>query len=245
MEQLKLSSESLADPARLLALDEVALDFTEATGRELFWLWESPRSWVVIGLGQAIATEANLETCEREGVSVFRRCSGGGAVVQGPGCLNYAVTLRLDRDPALAAVTTTNTWVMERLRRAIQRETANEIAVQGHTDLAFRDGTAWRKFSGNAQRRRRSALLFHGTMLHAFDLSRIADCLRHPSAEPGYRAGRSHLEFVANLPVGGEALKAALRQCWAPVAMADDLPWEEVETLAERRYRSAEWNRRR
>lgn len=245
MEHLELMDERLADPARLLALDEVALDFTEATGRELFWLWESPRPWVVIGLGQAIATEANLGACEREGVSVFRRCSGGGAVVQGPGCLNYAVTLRVDRDPALGAVTTTNAWVMERLRQTIQGQTAREIAVHGHTDLAFRDGTAWRKFSGNAQRRRRSALLFHGTMLHAFDLSRIADCLRHPSAEPGYRAGRSHLEFVANLPVGGEALKAALRQCWAPVAMTDDLPWEEVETLAERRYRSAEWNRRR
>ena len=208
MEQLELTAEHLADPARLLALDEVALDFTEATGRELLWLWESPHSWVVVGLGQAVAVETNWEFCRQSGISIFRRCSGGGAVVQGPGCLNYAVTLRVERDPALGAVTTTNSWIMERLRLAIQAQSANEIAVHGHTDLAFRDGVNWRKFSGNAQRRRRSALLFHGTMLHAFDLSQITDCLRHPSAEPDYRAGRSHREFVANLPLAGEIGRA-------------------------------------
>lgn len=245
MELLALTAEHLADPARLLALDEVALDFTEATGRELFWLWESPHPWVVVGLGQAVAVEANLESCRQSGISVFRRCSGGGAVVQGPGCLCYAVTLRVERDPALGAVTTTNSWIMERLCRAIQGQSANEIAVHGHTDLAFRDGVNWRKFSGNAQRRRRSALLFHGTMLHAFDLSRITDCLRHPSAEPDYRAGRSHREFVANLPVGGETLKTVLVECWAAEAVAHGFPWADVETLAERRYRTADWNFRR
>jgi len=245
MEQLELTTEILADPARLLALDEVAVDFTEATGRELLWLWESPRPWVVVGLGQAVTVEVNWDFCRQRETPVLRRCSGGGAVVQGPGCLNYAVTLRMDRDPALGAVTTTNAWVMERLRRVIQGQSAYEIAVQGHTDLAFRDGVDWRKFSGNAQRRRRSALLFHGTMLHAFDLSQIADCLRHPSAEPSYRAGRSHREFVANLPVGGKTLKAVLTECWATGAVAGDFPWKDVETLAERRYRSADWNLRR
>lgn len=245
MEQLDLTSELLADPARLLALDEVALEFTEATGRELVWFWESTRSWVVIGLGQAIALEANLEACEQERVPVYRRCSGGGAVIQGPGCLNYAVTLRLDRDSALSQVTSTNSWVMERLRQGIQRQSSAEIAVQGHTDLSFRDGSVWRKFSGNAQRRRRSALLFHGTLLHAFDLSRIATCLRHPSAEPGYRAGRTHLEFVANLPVGGEVLRTALRESWSPQGTSADFPWAKVTRLADERYRTDVWNRRR
>src|SRR5204863_6569004 len=109
-----------------------------------------------------------------------RRCSGGGAVLQGPGCLNYSLVLRLDSHPALHTVTGTNRFVMERNRAALEsfliRGTPpqealfsksdignwkSEIAVRGHTDLALGD----HKFSGNAQRRRRRAVLFHGTFL--------------------------------------------------------------------------------
>ena len=55
------------------------------------------------------------------------------------------------------------------------------------------------KFSGNAQRRRRHALVFHGTILYGFDLSLIDALLKFPSAQPEYRASRSHSEFVRNI----------------------------------------------
>lgn len=245
MEHLIPEAAAVADPARCLALDEVALDFTEDTGRELFWTWESRQPWVVVGLGQSVDQEVESEFCRPAGIEVFRRCSGGGAVVQGPGCLNYAVTLAMDRAPELASVTTTNSWVMARLRMALKRVVEGEIAIQGHTDLAWLVGGVWRKFSGNAQRRRRRALLFHGTLLHTFDLSLIDRCLRHPSAEPAYRAGRSHAGFVTNLEVPPSVLCESLISGWEASRPAKDFPMERVDALAATRYRLREWNYRK
>lgn len=245
MEHLIPEATDVAEPARCLALDEVALDFTEETGRELFWTWESPRPWVVVGLGQCVAQEVEVESCQRAGFEVFRRCSGGGAVVQGPGCLNYAVTLVMDRAPELSSVTTTNLWVMSRLRAALQRVVDGEIAIHGHTDLARNVDGGWQKFSGNAQRRRRRALLFHGTLLHAFDLSLLDRCLRHPSVEPAYRAGRSHAGFVTNLAVSAAELRESLRAAWPVEGPVGDFPLERVGEVAAARYRLQEWNHRK
>src|ERR1019366_3694638 len=84
------------------------------------------------------------------------------------------------------------------------------ITFDGHTDLAV-DG---RKFSGNSQRRKRTHLLFHGTFLLSFDLGLISKLLRHPAREPGYRARRTHAEFITNLDLAATAVKEALRQAW-------------------------------
>ena len=68
------------------------------------------------------------------------------------------------------------------------------------------------KFSGNAQRRRRHALVFHGTILYGFDLSLIDALLKFPSAQPEYRASRSHSEFVRNISAAPAQVKQALQQ---------------------------------
>lgn len=244
MEHLELPSARWS-PAELLATDEVALDFTEQTGRELFWTWESPSSWVVVGLGQSVAREVNLTACGAAGIPVFRRCSGGGTVVQGPGCLNYAVTLRIDSSPELAGITGTNRWVMNRQRQALQQLVAHPIEVCGHTDLAIRHSGRLLKFSGNAQRRRRTALLFHGTILHSFELALLGRCLLHPTAEPDYRGGRSHADFVTNLGLPPAELVSALRRAWAVSAVRVSLPDKAVTDLAETRFARDEWTFRR
>lgn len=232
-------------PAELLAADEVALDFTEQTGRELFWTWESPSPWAVVGLGQSVAREVNLAACGTAGIPVFRRCSGGGAVIQGPGCLNYAVTLLIDHNPELAGITGTNRWVMNRQREALQPLVGQPIEVCGHTDLAVRQSGRLLKFSGNAQRRRRTALLFHGTILHAFDLSLLGRCLLHPTAEPEYRDGRPHGDFVTKLGLPRGELVTALRRAWAVSEVSVALAPHAVTDLAETRFARHEWVFRR
>ncbi len=244
MECLELPFACLT-PAELLALDEVALDFTERTGRELFWTWEAATPWVVVGLGQSVSREVNLDACKAENIPVFRRCSGGGTVIQGPGCLNYAVTLRVDRDPELASITGTNRWIMNRQREALEPVVDRPIKVSGHTDLALEAAAGQRKFSGNAQRRRRTSLLFHGTILNSFDLSLLERFLPHPSAEPEYRAGRRHSEFVTNLAVEPAAIEVALRAAWGALSPTDAIPVPAVADLAAARYARPDWIFRR
>jgi len=230
-------------PPHLLALDEAALDHVEEHGGPgLMWFWESDKHWIVVGYGQSIAREVHLEPCRRDGVGIYRRCSGGGTVVQGPGCLNYGLALPLEADPELGSIPGANRWIMERQQRAMATLLHGIVTVEGHTDLAL-DG---RKFSGNAQRRKRRALLFHGTFLCQFDLSHIARWLAFPSAQPGYRSSRDHLEFVTNIGLAAEPIRNALGNEWR--GLVTELPGDvhaRIPTLLEIRYARRDWHESR
>lgn len=229
-------------PAEPLAWDEAFLDRAESgEGGEALWFWESPTPCVVLGYGQQGAVEADLEACEHHGVPVLRRCSGGGAVLQGPGCWNYGLVLRVPESGPLASITGANTWIMERNRSLLQDLLGRTVTVEGHTDLAV----AGRKCSGNAQRRKRQHLLFHGTVLHGFPLSLIPRFLRFPSAQPEYRQGRNHLEFVCNVPVSVETLQRAWIQGWGAQPARSGFPVDRVQSAMESRYGTPEWHARR
>ena len=153
---MKLLDLTLSTPAENLACDEALLDVCDEHGGETLRFWESPVPFVVVGYGNRVVSEVNVEECQRRSIPILRRCSGGGTVVQGPGCLNYNLTLRWDETGPLASVTATNQFIMQRNRSALEQLLGVEVSVQGHTDLAFREASSssWMKFSGNAQRRR-------------------------------------------------------------------------------------------
>lgn len=254
-------------PAENLACDEALLDVCEERGEETLRFWESPAPFVVVGYGNRVASEVNVEECQRRAIPILRRCSGGGTVVQGPGCLNYNLVLRWDETGPLASVTATNQFIMERNRAALAQLLGGEVSVQGHTDLAFRqvESSEWRvegrssahhsprstlnplwlKFSGNAQRRRRRALVFHGTILHAFDLPLLDALLNFPSAQPDYRADRRHTEFVRNIPAAHGPIRAALSAAWGAGDSCTEIPRARIEQLCREQYANAAWNLRR
>ena len=242
---MKLLDLTLEKPVGNLACDEALLDLCEEEGVEVLRFWESREHFVVVGYGNQIEREANVEECRRRGVPILRRCTGGGTVVQGPGCLNYSVTLRVPEDGLLATVTGTNSFVMERNREAMETLLDERIAIQGHTDLAFEHQTGWLKFSGNAQRRRRQALLFHGTILYDFDVPLIGELLHFPSMQPEYRANRSHAEFVGNVPASRSALCDGLRNAWQARGAFTSLPVQRMEQLRREHYENDAWNLRR
>ena len=167
-------------------------------------------------------------------------------MVQGPGCLNYNLVLRIDQHPPLAGLTETNRFVMERHRSVVERllgTNAGAVTFDGHTDLAL-DG---RKFSGNAQRRKRRYVLFHGCFLLAADLDLITALLPLPSREPAYRQNRPHTEFLVNLPVTATDLKQALAEEWGADTAMDDsaYPLALTRQLVDEKYNRPEWNQRR
>jgi len=68
-----------------------------------------------------------------------------------------------------------------------------------------------KKFSGNAQHRRRNHILHHGTILYDFDLSLIEKYLPLPPQIPDYRRGRRHIEFVTNIAKRPEDIKQSIK----------------------------------
>lgn len=245
---LQLLDVSFASPARNLACDEALLDELEAGhGAPTLRFWESPEPFVVVGYANKLATEVNVEACNRLNVPMLRRSSGGGAVVQGYGCLNYNLTLPITDETA--NITDTNCFVMRRLRDAFSKLLGgSDVQIQGHTDLTIpatgKDGgpASRLKFSGNAQRRKSRALVFHGCfLLGEFDLSLIDRLLLHPTREPEYRGSRKHGDFVTRLACSRDEIKTALGAVWKASEKAATPSHIRIEALVAERFGNREW----
>jgi lipoate-protein ligase A len=228
---------TLPPPAANLACDEALLDACEEdSGPEVLRFWEPRECFVVAGFSNSVAREANLEACRRDGVGVYRRCSGGGTVLQGPGCLNYSLALKIAGRPELETIPAANRHIMGRHREALSAALGREVEVRGFTDLAI-DGL---KFSGNAQRRKRRALIFHGTFLLDFDLGLMEKYLTIPSRQPDYRMDRPHGHFLMNLNAPAPAIKTALRGAWQAAEEVGAAP--DCRRLTAEKYSRDEWN---
>lgn len=188
-------------PTEHLARDWRLFQAVESGAAEVSWaIWETHEPVVVLGRHNRIDDWIDLSACRRDGVDVLRRCSGGGAVVLGPGCLNYAIGLSIVSRPGLAEVAATVRTVLAAFIAAFQ---IKGLMVAGASDLALEG----RKVSGNAQRRGRRGVLHHGTLLYDFDAALAHRYLREPPRQPDYRAGRSHERFLGNLPLDREAVR--------------------------------------
>ena len=180
---------TLPSPAENIACDEALLDWCESgAGEEVLRFWEPREHFVVVGYANKVANEVNVAACKKRDIPILRRCSGGGTVLQGPGCINYTLVLRITNDGPLRNISAANQFIMERHRAAIeslfrtfnlQLSTLN-LSIGGHTDLVI----SGRKFSGNSQRRRKNFLLFHGTFLLDFNSRLLANFCGCPQNSP-------------------------------------------------------------
>jgi lipoate-protein ligase A len=230
---------SLATPEENLACDETLLDLCEAgEAGELLRVWEPPRYFVVLGYASKISQEVNLSFCQQNTIPILRRFTGGGTVIQGPGCLNYSLILRIDETGPLHSIPGTNDFILKRHSAALQALLGAHVEMQGHTDLAI--GSL--KFSGNSQRRRKRFLVFHGTFLLHLDISLVEKALLMPPRQPAYRGHRSHADFLMNVKVPAHSVKEALSKAWQATKPLTSVPLERISVLAGNKYSSAEWN---
>jgi lipoate---protein ligase len=236
---MKYLDLTLPTPQENLACDEALLDACEeGCDGEVLRFWESSAPFVVLGYSNKTATEVNLDSARRAHVPVLRRCTGGGAVLQGAGCLNYSLILKIPESGPLSGISSTNVHIMNRHRDALANILGGDIVVQGHSDLA-RDVM---KFSGNAQRRRGDCLLFHGTFLLGADIELMERLLPMPSRRPAYRQDRGHRDFLTNLDLAACHIKGALKTTWQATERFSDLPAEKIASLAATQYSSDDWN---
>jgi len=231
---------TLDSPAANLALDEALLEEIQRQDipQEVLRVWEPRDTMVVVGRSSQVATEVRLDECARRGIPIFRRSSGGAAIVTGPGCLMYSVVLSYELRPELRSLEWAHQFVLETLADALAQLVPG-VQRAGTSDLATCD---LKKFSGNSMRCRRTHLLYHGTILYQFPLNRIGSCLGTPPRQPEYRQGRDHAGFVTNLPVGVDPLRETIRQAWGPSRVLDDWPRAATQRLVAEKYSQNTWN---
>jgi len=224
-----------------LALDEALLvEADRDDGPAVLRTWELPEWAVVLGASCRIAEAVNLDSCRRDGVTIARRSSGGGAVVIGPGALNVTVVLPIASAPGIGAVDVAQRWVLGRIADQL-RALGPEIEVLGSGDLALDR----RKISGSAQRRLKRWSLVHATILYDLPASTLSRYLgRPPRRQPDYRDGRAHEDFVANLPLPRRAILEAVRAAWlspGQTAGAISVPESLVAELVETKFADPGW----
>lgn len=201
---------TVSDLAENLALDETLLLAAETgAAGETLRIWEWPETAVVLGASSRSADDVDEAACLADGVPILRRTSGGGTVLLGRGCLLYSLVLAYERSQALLTIRSSYRYILGHICKHLA-SVAPGIELAGMSDLALRG----KKVSGNSQRRKRSFLLHHGTLLYQFDASRVSRYLRQPQCQPDYRQGRAHGEFLGNLPLDRKTLEEHLRLAW-------------------------------
>lgn len=235
---VKFLEAAFDTPEKNLACDEALLNLCARKGQgQILRFWESLHHFVVLGYTSRAKTEVYLDRCQRMHVPVLRRCTGGGTVVQGRGCLNYVLVLRRTETGPLQTIANTNEFVLNTHKHALTPVLGSEVEVAGTSDLAI----GGRKFSGNAQRRTGDWILYHGTFLIGFDIQLIDQLLPLPPKQPEYRGGRSHREFLTNLKISSVLMKDAIRNAWHAEGVVQLELQEEIDRLVATRYARKEW----
>jgi lipoate---protein ligase len=177
--------------AENLALDEALARSVWGTRRHLLRFWWGGPPAIVMGSSERPEQVVDAAACSVHGVSVLKRCTGGGTVLQTSGVLNYSLVMPAPDHLDLKAGFRQGTDVICAILAAF-----GVVGVpEGTSDVAV----GHRKISGNAQARRWKALLVHGTLLVDFDFDLAEKVLRHPLREPEYRQGRGHRDFLVTL----------------------------------------------
>ena len=226
VEPFRLLDLTLPSAAENLALDEALLnEMDEHGGDPVLRFWESDHYFVVLGRASRLRDDVYTEACRQDNIAVLRRASGGGTVLQGPGCLSYALVLRLEWHSALRDIRRTNRFILERIAQALRRWEP-ELAFREVSDLAVNGF----KISGNAQRRTRRALLFHGTILHGLPIALVSRYLQEPRRQPAYRTGRPHGQFLRTIDAPLQDMKQAIAAAWNVRSTVAGLPMPRLQS---------------
>ncbi len=207
-----LKDISLTTPHENILYDDALLALAEeGAGGEVLRFWEGVDPFIVLGRVSKAGEDVNFEAAFADAVPVVRRSSGGGTVVQGKGCLNYSLILSKEEHPQAADLKRSYEFILGRVIGALGR-IGIDAAFQPISDIAL--AGSQKKISGNAQRRLRRFILHHGTILCDFDLTLIERYLAFPKSVPEYRAGRAHLDFVANISVPADRVKEEIAKAF-------------------------------
>jgi lipoate-protein ligase A len=133
---------------------------------------------VLVGFHQSIEQEVRLDYCERNGIDVNRRITGGGSILFTPSCLGWEIyankeeqgfkELRLDLDRLAEYICQGTVLGLKELGVDAEYRPKNDIEVNG------------RKISGTGGTERGGAFMYQGTLLIDFDIELMLKTLRIP-----------------------------------------------------------------
>ena len=224
-----------------LALEEHILKNKEIK-EDIVFLWQNTPT-IVVGNNQNTIEEINLPFVKEKGIEVVRRLSGGGAVYQDLGNLNFTFIKNLEN--------TSNSDIKKFALPVV--EALNKLGVPaqltGRNDISVED----KKISGNAQRLFKNKLLHHGTLLFDTDLEIMTKVLKvgiEKIESKGIKSVRSRVTnikpyFKKHVTVEEfreSILKELFREEKVNHYFLNEEDLKEINYLVEVKYNTWEWN---
>ena len=255
----RLIREEGHDGPTNMALDEAAATTAADGGPRTIRLYRWTPSTLSLGYRQEADT-VDWEYCDREGITVTRRPTGGGGIYHDAvGDISYSIVAPADDlpgdlmesyalllEPVLTAL---NRMDVEATLADAEQPVLHEPACYLRAiDPAHDVVVDGRKLSGNAQYRQKDVVIQHGSITYARTPERHLGVFDDPGITPDQfenRVTSIRSESGIDRDRAVEVLEATLGE-WAA---ADDGGWTEAERAAARKcatdkYADEEWNRR-
>ena len=164
-----------------------------------FVTWIPSFLCIVLGHGNNVDASLYTEKILEDNIPVYKRPSGGEAVLLSPHMIVVSILKRGDmfRSPRFYF----NTY-NEKILNALHGLDINDLRTEGISDICIRD----KKILGASIYRNKDMVFYHA-VLNVGESGILMDrYLKHPQREPTYRGGREHGEFVTSLTQEGYEL---------------------------------------
>lgn len=155
--------------------------------KEIIMLWRNKKA-VIVGCNQNTFSEIDYNFINKNGISVVRRQTGGGAVFHDMGNINYTYITK--NNNSLGDYKTFTKDLRDFLK------TLNITAeLSGRNDILINGS----KFCGNAQSFYKDLIIHHGCIMFDTDISVLSDCLKVKKAKIESKGIKSVSSRVTNI----------------------------------------------
>ncbi len=239
---LFIDNQGITDPRINLAIEEYALKNLDINQTYLLFYINEPS--IIIGKNQNTIEEINTEYVDKNDIKVVRRLSGGGAVYHDLGNLNFSFITKDDGESFHNFMKFTQPVIKALEQLGVKAE------LKGRNDIVVGN----RKISGNAQFATRGRMFSHGTLMFDSEIEHVVSALKvrkDKIESKGIKSIRSRVanisEFLEEEMTIEEFRSLLLHHIFGRSDKIAEYKltvkdWEEINKIAEKRYKNWDWN---
>lgn len=236
-ENWEFSPETLDEES---TVEKVQFDSMPAAVLRIY-AWRPPA--ISIGYFQSMELEVEVDECQRRGIDIVRRLTGGGAVYH-EAEVTYSFITNVFPHDILQSYNLICGPVVKALRNL-----GFDARFAPLNDIVIGNGV---KVSGNAQTRRKNVILQHGTILLEVDAEQMFRVLKVPSEKMKDKIIDDVKKRVTGIQRPFEEVASALKSSFSeafncrlvPDSLTQD-EYSKVDLLINEKYSLDSWNCRR
>ena len=162
-----------------------------------FCIWQPDKTYIILGRSNRIVEDSvHVGKALENGVEIYKRPSGGEAVILTPDTLVVSVKLPIDN-----SIKTHHYFklINNSIIATLTDLGIKQLGNKGISDISI----GIKKILGSSIYRKQKTIFYHAVLNVSEPIETISMYLKHPTREPDYRKGRDHHEFVTSLKQEG------------------------------------------